>query len=129
MTETPLNEHRPERCTRFSDLPRKIRVQATDIALFYLMIGYISEYEMCDQEFLALQVQYRLLKTWQAIERHVKQERILRGGEYTFLNTLEVFVERVRALDSDAIAHRMFNRINGSLPSRDRHLMERRSGP
>jgi hypothetical protein len=93
------------------------------------MIGYISEYEMCDQEFLALQVQYRLLKTWQAIERHVKQERILRGGEYTFLNTLEVFVERVRALDSDAIAHRMFNRINGSLPSRDRHLMERRSGP
>lgn len=99
----------------FSRLPRRLRAQATDVALFYLMIAYISEYEMSDYEFLALQVQYRLLKTWQAIERNVKQERVLRGDEYAFLNTLEVFVERVRKLDSEGIARRMFTRINGKL--------------
>lgn len=95
----------------FAGLPKKTKSYATDVALFYLMIGYLSEYKICDQEFLALQVKYRLLKTWQAIEPHVKQERISRGGEYTFLNTLEVFVERVRALDSDAIARRMFSQV------------------
>ncbi len=95
----------------FAGLSRRTKSCATDVALFYLMIAYLSEYRICDQELLALQVQYRLLKTWQAIEPHVRQERILRGSEYTFLNTLEVFVERVRALDSDAIARRMFSQI------------------
>jgi len=95
----------------FTGLPRKTRSRATDVALFYLMIAYLSEYRICDQELLALQVQYRLLNTWHSIEPYVRQERILRGGEYTFLNTLEVFVARVRALDSDAIAHRMFRQI------------------
>lgn len=95
----------------FSRLPRKTQAYATDVALFYLMISYLSEYEISDPELLALQVQYRLLKTWEAIEPHVRQERILRGGEYTFLNTLEVFVERVRKLDSNAIAQRMSDRL------------------
>jgi hypothetical protein len=95
----------------FSGLPRKAKIYATDVALFYLMIGYLSEYKISDPELLALQVQYRLLKTWQVIEPHVREERILRGGEYTFLNTLEVFVERVRSLDSDSITRRMFDDI------------------
>jgi hypothetical protein len=95
----------------FEGLPKKTKSYATDVALFYLMISYLSEYKICDQELVALQVKYRLLRTWKAIELHVRQERLLRGGEYTFLNTLEVFVERVRALDSDAIAERMFSRI------------------
>jgi hypothetical protein len=76
------------------------------------MISYLSEYDISDHELLALQVQYRLLKTWKVIKQHVEQERILRGGEYTFLNTLEVFVRRVDALDSDVIARRMLNRVN-----------------
>lgn len=96
----------------FSRLPRKVKSHATDVALFYLMVSYLSEYDISDRELLALQVQYRLLRTWQAIERHVKRERELRGGEYTFLNTLEVFVQRVGSLDSDAIARRMLNRVN-----------------
>jgi len=95
----------------FTKLPRKVQSYATDVALFYLMISYLSGYKICDQELVALQVKYRLLKTWTAIEPHVRQERVLRGGEYTFLNTLEVFVERARALDSDAIARRMFSEI------------------
>jgi hypothetical protein len=95
----------------FSRLPRKTRAYATDVALFYLMIGYLSEYQISDPELLALQVQYRLLKTWEAIEPYVRKERILRGGEFTFLNTLEVFVERVRKLDSDAIARRMSDKL------------------
>ena len=95
----------------FVGLPEKVRSRTTDVALFYLMISYLSEYKIADQEMLALQVQYRLLKTWQAIEPHVREERALRGGEYTFLNTLEVFVERVRALDNEAIARRMFSQI------------------
>jgi hypothetical protein len=95
----------------FSRLPRKTQAYATDVALFYLMISYLSEYKISDSELLALQVQYRLLKTWEAIEPHVRQERVLRGGEYTFLNTLEVFVERVRQLDSNAIARRMSGRL------------------
>jgi hypothetical protein len=95
----------------FSKLPPKLRSRATDVALFYLMVSYLSEYDISDHELLALQVQYRLLRTWKAIKKHVDQERILRGGEYTFLNTLEVFVERVGVLDSDAIARRMLARV------------------
>jgi hypothetical protein len=95
----------------FTNLPRRAKSRATDVALFYLMIGYLSEYGICDQEMLAHQVQYRLLKTWDAIEPYVRQERILRGGEYTFLNTLEVFVERVRRLDNHAIARRMYSQL------------------
>jgi hypothetical protein len=94
----------------FSRLPRKVRSYATDVALFYLMVSYLSEYGISDHELLALQVKYRLLKTWEVIKRHVEQERLLRGGEYTFLNTLEVFVQRVDALDSDTIARRMLQR-------------------
>jgi hypothetical protein len=41
----------------FSRLPRKTQAYATDVALFYLMISYLSEYEISDPELLALQVQ------------------------------------------------------------------------
>jgi hypothetical protein len=51
----------------FAKLPRKVQSYATDVALFYLMIGYLSEYKVCDQELVALQVKYRLLKTWEAM--------------------------------------------------------------
>lgn len=95
----------------FSDLPKDLKDCATEVAMFYLMVSYLSEYKIADQEMLGLQVQYRLIKTWEAIESHVRQERTLRGGEFTFLNTLEVFVQRVRALDNEAIAHRMFSEI------------------
>jgi hypothetical protein len=95
----------------FTKLPKRTKAHVTDVALFYLMISYLSEYRISDQEMLALQVHYRLLRTWEAIEPHVRQERSFRGGEFTFLNTLEVFVERVRALDTEAIARRMFRQV------------------
>ena len=94
----------------FSGLPKRLRANATAVAVFYLMVSYLSEYGISDPEMLALQMRHRLLRTWQVIEPYVKQERILRGGEFTFLNTLEVFVERVREVDNEGIARRMLNK-------------------
>jgi hypothetical protein len=102
-----IHEHKPS--LGFAKLPSPIKNYAIEVALFYLMFGYLSEYEIVERELIALQAKYRVIKTWEALEGHVMGERTLRGGEYTFLNTLEIFVDRVKSLDAQAIATRMRN--------------------
>ena len=101
-----------EEALGFSNLPADIRQQATEVTLFYLTLSYLTEWELIDREIVSLQVKYRMLKTWAAVEGHVRGERALRGGEFTFLNTREIFVRKVRNFDPQAIAERMNEQRN-----------------
>jgi hypothetical protein len=70
-------------------------------------------------------VRYRALRTWAAIERHVAGERVIRGGNNTFFNTLETFIEGLRRMNIEKIDKTVYRR---SLKWNDRLWRFRPSG-
>jgi hypothetical protein len=80
-------------------LPPTIRSVVVEVATFYQMLAYLVAFNVVDERLAILPVHYRLQKTWAALYPFVERERILRGGYYTYLNTLEEFAKHVAAQD------------------------------
>jgi len=86
----------------FRGLPQPIKSHALEVCQQYHMLGYLTRYNLADGQALAAQVGYNAQRIWASVEAHVRAERHLRGGEYTFFNSFESFVEAARELDSAA---------------------------
>jgi hypothetical protein len=63
------------------------------------MLGYVMLNRLADGELLVRQVGHGAIRVWEAIEPHIKAERRKRGGEYSYMNSLERFVERAKQID------------------------------
>ncbi|MFG1990616.1 hypothetical protein ACGFJ7_11645 [Actinoplanes sp. NPDC048988] len=94
----------------FMRLPEPLRGHAFDIACYYQHLGCLAEYGVADWDFIAVQVEYRMLRTWSCIEPYVRAEREIRGSETSFLNSYERFAGRVRQLDVAAATERLYRR-------------------
>jgi hypothetical protein len=94
----------------FFDLPEPVQSWAVEVAMYYQALAYVSEYGFGDRDFIAVQTHYRLVRTWQCIEAHVRGERKLRGGENTFLNAYQRFAEWAATMDVDAATARLLRR-------------------
>ena len=80
-------------------LPEPIRSYAIEVSEQYHMLGYVMTNQLADGQLMASQVGHGAICTWEAIEPYVKVERRNRGGEYSFMNSFERFVERARMID------------------------------
>ncbi|MEV4177709.1 hypothetical protein [Nonomuraea sp. NPDC049709] len=109
-----LSQHDP--ALGFFRLPEPIRSHAIEVGFYYQVLGYACEYGFIDGDLIAVQTQYRLLRTWSSVRAHVAGERIVRGGENTFFNAFEELVKKAEALDVDAATRRLTKRgIKGRL--------------
>jgi hypothetical protein len=99
-----LRKHDP--CLGFTNLPDPIKSYAIEVALFYQAVAYIVLDGLVEWRTLVVQVHYRAIRTWDAMHRHIEGERRLRGGEYTFLNSLETFISMMAALDNEELSRR-----------------------
>jgi len=97
----------------FFQQPEPMRGHMIEIGLYYQSLSYVSEYGIADGEFIGVQTQYRLVRTWGVLEPFVKGERILRGGDYTFLNAYETFAGKARVMDVEATTKRLMRRGKG----------------
>ena len=94
-----IGEHDP--AAGFRGLPEPIRAYAVEVCQQYQLLGYLSRYGLADQRVLIAQTRYNAMRTWSAVEAHVRAERRLRGGESTFFNSFELFVNVASRLDAD----------------------------
>jgi hypothetical protein len=92
-----IGDHDP--AAGFQGLPEPIRSFAFTVCQQYQLLGYLSRYNLADERILAAQVRYNALRTWAAVEPHVRGERQLRGGEFTFLNSFEEFMRGAQEMD------------------------------
>lgn len=86
----------------FHGLPQPMRAHALTVCQQYQLLGYLSRYELADARIIASQVRHNALRTWAAVEAHVRAERDLRGGEFTFLNSFEDFVRSAQLIDPES---------------------------
>jgi hypothetical protein len=100
----------------FSQLSEPLRGYVFEVATYYQSMSYVAEYGIADWRFIAVQTEFRLLRTWEVIHEHVKGERRYRGRENSFLNSYERFVEKVRATDLSDAVERLYKRGNGPGP-------------
>lgn len=88
---------------RFSELPKDLREAAYNVCYAYLMVSYLLSLDIIDRRLAILPIHYRITKTWDAVERFVRAERVARGYELSFLNLLESFVNLIRRQDIDQV--------------------------
>jgi hypothetical protein len=67
------------------------------------MVSYLLSLDIIDRRLAILPIHYRITKTWDAVERFVRAERVARGYELSFLNLLESFVNLIRRQDIDQV--------------------------
>ena len=91
----------------FAGLPSPIKEYTREVSLFYQTIAYLVEHNIAERRILVLETHYRLNRTWKAIAPFVEGERLLRGDPLSFLNTLEIFVDKARTFDVEGITRRM----------------------
>jgi hypothetical protein len=103
-----LSDHPAE--LGFFGLPEPIMSHAIEVGTYYQVLSYTSLYGIADGEFIAVQTHYRLLRTWEALREHVEGERVLRGGQNTFLNSYEEFAGLVATMDINAATRRLVRR-------------------
>ncbi|MFI7599172.1 hypothetical protein [Actinoplanes sp. NPDC049681] len=94
----------------FFALPEPIRSYAIEVGTYYQVLSYTSLYGIADGEFIAVQTQHRLLRSWDCLREHVNGERALRGSSNTFLNAYEEFARQVADMDIDAATRRLVGR-------------------
>jgi hypothetical protein len=99
-----LGQH--DKSLGFTNLPDPIKSYAIEVALFYQAVAYIVLDELVEWRTLVVQVHYRATRTWNAMYPHIEGERRLRGGEYTFLNSLETFISMLASLDDEKLSLR-----------------------
>jgi hypothetical protein len=73
----------------FGGIPDPLRTYVYDVCLFYQTVAYLVNFKMIDDRLAYTALHYRILRTWSAVELFVYGERVLRGGERTFLNSFE----------------------------------------
>lgn len=83
----------------FSQLPKGLRDEAYNVSFTYLMLAYLVSMRILDRRLAVLPIHYRIVRTWEAIEPFVMQEREIRGDQLSFLNLLESFVGFVKRQD------------------------------
>jgi hypothetical protein len=94
----------------FSSLPEPLRGSAFEVSCYYQHLGCLAEYGVADWDFIAVQVTYRMLRTWDCIRPFVQAERTLRGSQNSFLNSYERFASNVKSTDIDAATARLYRR-------------------
>ena len=94
-----IADHDPE--GGFRGLPEPIRAYAIEVCQQYQLLGYLSRYGLADQRVLIAQTRYNAMRTWSAVEKPVRAERRLRGGESTFFNSFELFVNVAAQMNAD----------------------------
>jgi hypothetical protein len=100
----------------FSQLEEPLRGYAYEVATYYQSISCVAIYGIADWRFLAVQTEWRLLRTWEVIEAHVRGERTYRGPENSFLNSYEQFVAKVRSADLADATERLYRGGKGLEP-------------
>ena len=94
----------------FQNLPDPMKDSAFDVCQYYQCLAYLSVHNIADYRVIAPQVHYRARRTWSAIQQHVAGERVLRGGEHTFFNMFEIFVQGLNRLDTAAMGRKALRR-------------------
>ena len=56
-------------------------------------VSYLVKFKMIDYRLVYTALHYRILRTWSSVEPFVHGERIIRGGENTFLNSFQEVAE------------------------------------
>ena len=79
----------------FGGIPTPLRTYAYDICLYYQTVAYLVNFKMLDSELAYTALHYRVLRTWSSVKPFVHGERIIRGGEDTFLNSFEKFAKSI----------------------------------
>lgn len=82
-----------------SQLPADIRVSAYSVSVYYQILANVMAFSALDTSLAVLVTHYRAVRTWEAVEPHVRAERRLRGDPYSFLNFFEEFVLLIRRTD------------------------------
>jgi hypothetical protein len=83
----------------FDGLPDPIWEAAVVVTEQYHMLGYLVMCGVTDADLLVHQVRHGAIRTWEAVEPFVQAERQLRGGEFSFMNSFERFVEMAKKVD------------------------------
>lgn len=83
----------------FQCLPEPIKSDAFEVVQYYQCLAYLATHKIADFDLIAPQVSYRAARVWKAIRPHVDGERLIRGGEHTFLNTFELLVREINSVD------------------------------
>lgn len=83
----------------FTELPEPMRGAAFEIGCYYQHLSALAEFGFAEWDFIAVQISYRMLRTWNCIEPYVLAERQYRSGQDTFFNTYQSFAAKVRELD------------------------------
>lgn len=79
----------------FGGIPAPLRTYVYDVCLFYQTVSYLVKFRMIDDSLVYTALHYRILRTWSSVEPFVQGERIIRGGENTFLNSFEEVAESI----------------------------------
>ncbi|AGZ45005.1 hypothetical protein AFR_33735 [Actinoplanes friuliensis DSM 7358] len=93
-----LGDHDPE--LTLEGLPEPIRTYAIEVSEQYHMLGYVAANGLADGTLLTTQVGHGASRVWDAVQPFVAVERRNRGGEYSFFNSFELFVELARKIDT-----------------------------
>ena len=80
----------------FGGIPTPLRTYVYDICLFYQTVAYLVNFKVVDDELIYTALHYRILRTWSSVEPFVHGERVIRGGENTFLNSFETAAREIR---------------------------------
>jgi len=94
----------------FSQLPTPVLEDAFEVACYYQHLSTLAEYGVADWDFIAVQVEHRMLTVWDCVQPHVYAERANRGNENGFLNNYERFATKVRVADMRGAAERLYSR-------------------
>jgi hypothetical protein len=93
-----------------------------EVLMLYQTIAYLAEHGIAERRILVLETRYRLNRTWNASRPYILAERIARGDELSYLNTLEIFVRKANDVDVARITDHMERGENR------RRLLRRRDG-
>ncbi|MFB9237691.1 hypothetical protein ACFFWC_19380 [Plantactinospora siamensis] len=114
----------------FAKLPEPLRGHAFEVGCYYQHLACLAEYGVADWDFIAVQVTYRMLRTWDCIRPYVNAERKNRGSDSSFLNSYERFAEKARRTDVDAATERLYRRGGRGGPAlRAAPMLRRRRQP
>jgi hypothetical protein len=89
----------------FASLPEPMWTAAVVVTEQYHMLGYLVACGVTDGDLLVHQVRHGAIQTWTAVEPFVRAERRLRGGEFSYMNSFERFVEIAKKIDVQAPDH------------------------
>jgi hypothetical protein len=97
----------------FSGLPPSIRGTAYEVCNYYQTLSYLASLRITDNGMAILPTHCRVMKTWDAVEPFILQERVLRDDPLAFFNIFEMFVLKVRGTDINKEVARVRRGLHG----------------